>query len=118
MRTAINWAIVLLIALAATVIPGGGPALNVIMSALSITFFAAIALFGYRLYHQQRFTLDSLSERQRIVLYGALGVALLNFTATSRFFNAGGLGVLVWLLILALCSYGVMWVYVSYRRYG
>jgi len=26
--------------------------------------------------------------------------------------------VLVWLVILGLCSYGVMWVYVSYRRYG
>lgn len=117
-RTAVNWGIVLLIALAATVIPGGGPALNVIMSALSIAFFAAIALFAYRIYHQQRFTIDSLSDRQRVVLYGSIGVALLNLTATSRLFNAGGLGVLVWLVVLALCSYGVMWVYVSYRRYG
>ena len=41
-----------------------------------------------------------------------------NFTATSRLFNAGGAGVLVWLVILGLCSYGVMWVWVSYRRYG
>lgn len=118
MRTAINWAIVLLIALAATVIPGGGPTLNVIMSALSIAFFVAIALFVYRLYMQNRFTIDSLSDRQRIVLYGSIGVALLNFTATSRLFSVGGVGVLAWLVVLGLCSYGVMWVYMSYRRYG
>jgi uncharacterized protein involved in cysteine biosynthesis len=118
MRTFINWAIVALIALAITVLPGGGPTLNVVMTALSIAFFAAIALFGYRLYRDNRFTIDTLSDRQRFVLYASIGVALLNFTATSRLFNAGGVGVLVWLVILGACSYGVMWVWVSYRRYG
>ena len=75
-------------------------------------------MFGYRLYHNQSFTLDSLSDRQRFVLYASIGVAFLNFTATKRLFNAGGVGVLVWLVLLGLCSYGVMWVFVSYRRYG
>jgi hypothetical protein len=118
MRMARNWAIVALIALAIVALPGGGPVLNVVMSLLSIAFFAAIALFGYRLWHDHRFTLDSLTDRQRFVLYASVGVALLNFTATSRLFNAGGLGVLVWILLLGVCSYGVMWVFVSYRRYG
>ena len=118
MKLAINWAIIALIALAVVVLPGGGPVLNVVLAALSVGFFAAIALFGYRLYHDQRFTLDSLSDRQRFVLYASIGVAFLNFTATKRLFNAGGVGVLVWLVLLGLCSYGVMWVFVSYRRYG
>jgi hypothetical protein len=118
MKTARNWAIILLVALVVVVVPGGGPAFNVIMACLSIAFFAAIAMFGYRLYHDNRFTLDALSDRQRFVLYGSIGVAMLNFTATSRLFDAGGVGVLVWLVLLAACSYGVMWVYVSYRRYG
>ena len=113
-----NWAIIAVIALVVMVVPGGGPAFNVIMAALSIGFFVAIALFGYRMYHEQRFTLDSLSDRQRFVLYASVGLAMLNFTATSRLFNAGGVGVLVWLAILAACSYGVMWVYMSYRSYG
>ena len=113
-----NWAIVALIALAIVALPGGGPTLNVVMTIISIAFFVGIALFGYRLWQDQRFTLDSLSDRQRVVLYGSFGLAFLNFTATSRLFNAGGLGVLVWLLVLGMCSYGVMWVYVSYRRYG
>jgi hypothetical protein len=118
MRQVRNWSIVALIALAIVALPGGGPTLNVAMTLLSIAFFAGIALFGYRLYHEQRFTIDSLSDRQRFVLYASIGVALLNFTATKRLFNAGGVGVLTWLLLLGLCSYGVMWVIVSYRRYG
>ena len=113
-----NFAIIALIALAIVALPGGGPVLNVVMALLSIAFFAGIALFGYRMWHDQRFTLDALSDRQRFVLYAAIGVAILNFTATSRLFNAGGAGVLVWLMVLGLCSYGLMWVYTSYRRYG
>jgi hypothetical protein len=118
MRMVRNWAIVALIALAIVVLPGGGPTLSVVMTLLSIAFFGGIALFVYRLYREHSFTLDSLSDRQRFVLYASIGVALLNLTATSRLFNAGGAGLLVWLVILGLCSYGVMWVWVSYRRYG
>jgi hypothetical protein len=118
MKTARNWAIIALIALAIVALPGGGPALNIVMTVLSIAFFAGIALFGYRLYVEHRFTIDALSDRQRFVLYASIGVAILNFTATSRLFNAGGLGVLVWLALLGACSYGVMWVYVSYRSYS
>ena len=118
MKTAIYWGIIAVVALAIVVLPGGGPTLNVVMSLLSIAFFAAIALFAYRLWHEHAFTRDALSDKQRFVLYGSIGVAFLNFTATSRLFNAGGLGVLAWLVLLALCSYGVMWVYMSYRSYG
>ena len=117
MRHVRNWSIVALIALAIVVLPGGGPTLNVVMTLLSIAFFAGIALFAYRMYHENRFTMDSLSDRQRLVLYGSIGVAFLNFTATSRLFDAGGVGVLTWIALLALCSYGVMWVYISYQRY-
>jgi len=117
MRQVRNWGIIALIALAVVALPGGGPTLNVAMTLLSMAFFAGIALFGVRMYHEQRFTIDSLSDRQRFVLYASVGVAMLNLTATSRLFNAGGIGVLVWLMLLGLCSYGVMWVYVSYRRY-
>jgi hypothetical protein len=118
MRTARNWAIVALIALAVVALPGGGPTLNVVMTLLSIAFFAGIALFAYRLYREHSFTILSMSDRQLFVLYGSIGLALLNFTATSRLFGAGGLGVLVWLALLGLCSYGVMWVYMSYRSYN
>ena len=117
MTFARNFAIVMLVALALTAMPGGGQTLNVVMTALSIAFFSAIGLFGYRLYRENRFALDSLSERQRLVLYGAIGGAFLTFTSTPRLFDAGGLGVVVWLALLGLFSYGVMWVWMSSRRY-
>ena len=117
MKLALYWAIIALIALAIVALPGGGPVLNVVLALLSMAFFVGIALFAYRLYQENHFTIDALTDRQRFVLYASIGVAMLNFTATSRLFGAGGAGVLLWLILLGLCSYGVMWVYVSYRRY-
>ncbi len=83
MKMVINWAIILLVALAIVVLPGGGPALRIVMTLLSIAFFAGIGLFGYRLYRENQFTLDSMSDRQRFILYASIGMAMLNFTATA-----------------------------------
>jgi hypothetical protein len=112
-----NVAIIALIALAIVALPGGGPTLSVVLTLLSIAFFVVIAMFAYRLYREHHLTLDSLTDRQRVVLYGSAGVAFLTFTATPRLF-ATGIGVLVWLVLLGLASWGVMWVVVSYRRYN
>lgn len=118
MKTAGKLAIVALIALALTVLPGGGPALGVALALLSIAFFTAIALLGYRLYRQFGFELDSLTDRQRLVLYSSVGLALLTFCASRRMFDAGGAGMLAWLALLGLCSFGVYWVWAQYRSYG
>jgi TRAP-type C4-dicarboxylate transport system permease small subunit len=117
-RTAGKLGIVALLALALFVLPGGGAALNIALTALTIAFFVAIALLGYRLYHEHHFDLDSLGDSERLVLYGAVGVAFLTFTATNRLFDEGGIGVLAWLAVLGLCSYGIFWVWTRYRSYG
>ncbi len=118
MRTAVNFGIVALVALAFSAAPGGGETLSVILTLLSITFFTVIAVAGYFLYRRHRFEIESLSERQRLVLYGSIGLAFLTLCATARLINAGGLGFLAWLALLALCSYGVYWVWTQYRSYG
>lgn len=118
MTFARNFAIVMLIALVFTIAPGGGPALNVAGTLLSIVFFGGIAFFAYRLWREHQFTLDSLTDKQRGVLYGSVGGALLTFTATPRLFDAGGLGVMLWLALLGAFSYGLMWVWTSSREYG
>ena len=118
MKTAGQFGIVALVALAFTVLPGGGPALEVALTLLTIAFFTAIAVLGYRLYKQFGFELDSLEDRQRLVLYGSIGLALLTFAATSRLFETGGAGAIVWIALLGLCSYGVYWVWNGYRSYG
>ena len=114
MRSAWKFALVALVALALVVVPGGGSALEVALTLLSIAFFTAIAFFGYRLFREHGFTLDALDGRHKLILYGSVGLAFLTFTATPRLFS--GPGILVWLALLALCSYGVYWVLVRSRR--
>lgn len=115
LKIAAEYGVVALIALAFTVLPGGGPALGVMLTLLSIAFFTAIAVLGYRLYRQFGFELGTLEDRQRLVLYGSIGLALLTFCATDRLFDAGGAGAGVWFALLALCSYGMYWVWTQYR---
>jgi hypothetical protein len=117
-RQALNFAIVALIALAFSVLPGGGATLKVLLTLLGIIFFAAIAMFGYRLYREHRFTLEALAERERLVLYASVALAFLTFVASQRLFNLrGGFGVLIFLGLLGLASYGVFWVFTQSRRY-
>jgi hypothetical protein len=116
-RTAAKFAIVALIALALLALPGGGSALDVALTLLTIAFFTAIALLGYRLFRQYRMEIESLDGPLRLVLYGSVGLAFLTFTATNRLFDEGGVGVLAWLALLGVASYGVFWVWSRYRRY-
>ena len=111
-------AIVALVALALTVLPGGGSALDVVLTLLTIAFFVAIAWFGYMLFRRNRMDIETLGSRQRLVLYSSVGLAFLTFTATNRLFDEGGVGVLAWLALLGVCSYGVFWVWTQYREYG
>ena len=117
-RQAFGILAVLLIALVFTVAPGGGSTLNVILAILSIAFFVAIALLGYRLYRENSFTLDSLTDLQRAVLYSSVGGAFLVFAASERLFDIGGGGVVIWIALLGLCSYGIFWVWMSSRDYA
>lgn len=117
-RHAINFSILVVVALAFAALPGGNSTLNVVLTILGIVFFAAIAMMGYRLYREHRFTLESLGERDRIVLYASVGLAFLTFVGSRRLFNlSGGIGVLLFLGLLALASYGVFWVFQRSRRY-
>jgi hypothetical protein len=112
-----KFGVIALVALVLTGLPGGDNALNLMLTALSLVFFTAIAMLGYRLYRQFRGDLEGLPDRNRAVLYGSIGLAFLTFCATSRLFDVGGGGVVIWLALLAACSYGVYWVWAQYRAY-
>lgn len=115
MKRAGEIAIILLVALALTASPGGDATLSVILTFLSIAFFVAIGVLGYRMFLQYRSELDGLEDRTRLVLYSCVGAAFLTFVGTNRMFDAGGLGALAWIALLGLCSYGVYWVWLQYR---
>jgi len=118
MQFAWKLGVVALIALAVVVLPGGGSALDVVLALLTVGFLAAITVLGYRLYRQYRLEIDSLEPNTRLVLYSSIGLAILTFVATNRLVDSGGAGILVWFALLALCSYGLYWVWTRYRRYG
>jgi hypothetical protein len=118
MQLAWKVGVIALVALALTALPGGGAALNVALALLSIVFLAAIAFLGYRLYRQYQFDLDTLESNVRLALYGSIALAVLTIVGTSRLFNVGGAGIVVWFALLALCSYGLYWVWTQYRSYG
>ena len=118
LRVTLEVLAILVVALLFTVTPGGDSTLQVILAILSIAFFVAIALLGYRLYRENTFTLESLTDTQRGVLYTSVGGAFLVFAAAERLFDLGGGGVVIWIGLLGLCSYGVFWVWQSSRDYA
>lgn len=117
MRMAVNFAIIAAIAAAVAFLPGGGPTTSVILTLLAIAFFAALAFFGYRLYREQHFTLESLEPVERLVLYASIGLAFLAFAAWKSTLT-GSAGVLVFILLLAVASGGAFWVFTRHRRYN
>jgi len=112
-----KFGLIALVALVLTGLPGGDNALDFLLTALSIVFFTAIALLGYRLFRQFRMYLEGLPDANRAVLYGSIGLAFLTFCATNRLFDVGGGGVVIWIALLGACSYGVYWVWTQYRAY-
>jgi hypothetical protein len=118
MQFAWKFGVVMLVALVVVLLPGGGNALDVILTLLSISFLAAIAFLGYRMFRQYNIEIESLEPNMRLALYGSIGLAIITFVGTDRLFDAGGLGVLLWFALLALCSYGLYWTWTRYRSYG
>lgn len=117
MQLAWKLGVVALIALGLAVLPGGGGALSVALTLLSVVFLAAIAFLGYRMYRQYQLEIDSLEPNTRLTLYGSIGLAILTIVATNRLFDVGGAGIVAWFGLLALCSYGIYWVWTQWRSY-
>jgi hypothetical protein len=112
-----NIVIVLAIAALVVVVPGGGPASQTVVQVISLAFLAAIAWVASRLYREHRVALYSLGDRRRAIVYVAVGVATLTFCDTDRLWNSGGLGSILWLLLIAGAAFAVFEVFRSAREY-
>ena len=80
MQLAWKFGVIAVVALVLVVLPGGGNALDVLLTALTIVFFASIAILVARLYRQYRLDIESLEPNVRLALYGSLAIAVLTFT--------------------------------------
>ena len=108
--------VIALVALAITVLPGGGTAVEVVLTALTLAFLTAIAFGGYRLFHQFRFELESLEDRDRAVLYGSIALTIFAFAAARADVRAGGGGIIAWFALIGIAVYGLYWVWTRYRQ--
>ena len=111
--------ILIIVALAAIVwlVPGGDAASVTIANLLSVLFVGGLLFLAYRLYMENRETIFGLEERQRGILYAAVALIAIALVATARMWDAGGLGAIVWLLMIGTGIYAIYAVWRAYRTY-
>jgi hypothetical protein len=111
-RAVVYIAIILALAAAVALLPGGGTAAGAVGTALSIAFLGIMAWFGARMYRENRMALLGLEERWRVILYGAVGIVVVTLAATSRLWVTSA-GVIVWFALLFLAAYAL---YATWRH--
>jgi len=116
MKNVRNVAIILGIAAAVMILPGGGRAAALFAALLSIIFAGGLALFAGRMYLERRIELYSLEDDDRAILYGSVAVLVVTLTAASRLASTGP-GTLGLLVLLGISIYGLFHVYTAWRRY-
>ena len=110
--------VLIILALAAFVMlaPGGGNASSALLEALVVAMLSSLAWFAVRMYREHRSDIYGLGDRNRTILYGAVGLAALTLTATDRLWNTGP-GTIVWFALMALAGYGVYAIFRASRQY-
>ena len=112
-----NIAIIVVLAVAVWQVPGGDRAGSTVANVLSLMFIGALLFFGYRLYMENRQVIFGLEERQRGVLYAGAALIAITLIATRRMWEAGGLGAILWLMMLGAGVYALVGVWRAYREY-
>jgi low temperature requirement protein LtrA len=111
-RTLIYIAIILALAAAVALLPGGGTAAGAVGTALSIAFLGTLVWFAARVYRENRMALMALDERWRALLYVAIGVVVVTLAATSRLWLTSA-GVIAWFALLFAAAYAL---YATWRH--
>ena len=116
LKTARNVAIVLVIAAAVYLLPGGSRAANTFEAALWVAFGIGLGYLGLRLYREHRVTVYGLGDRYRGLLYGAIALAAIAVLARGRLWQTG-LGEILWFALVGLAVYALLAVYRYWRTY-
>jgi hypothetical protein len=112
-----NIAIILVLAVAVWLVPGGETAGLTIGNLLGIIFIGGILFFGYRLYMERRDSIFGLEDRTRGLLYASVALGAITLVATRRMWDAGGLGAILWLAFMGLAIWGLFRVWRAYTAY-
>jgi hypothetical protein len=109
-----NALIVVALAAAVFLLPGGGTSADLARAVLGTLITASFAFLGWRLYRENRIDLFSLGDPWRGVLYGAIAAAVWAMAARPRLFQSTP-GILLWCALIGGASYALVLVYRRYR---
>lgn len=118
LQTARNVGIVVVVALAVWLLPGGGEGADLVARILNATFIVVTLLILGSLYRQYRGEIFGLGDQWRFALYASIGVALLTVSITGRMWDAAPLGPLVWFALIGTASYMLYVIWQRYRSYS
>ena len=113
-----NVLIILVLAAVVAFVPGGGHTAAFIGAVFSTAILATFVLLAVRFYRENRVSIFSLGDRHRAILYGSIGLAVVAMAARQRLFDAGGGGVLAWLVMIGAAAAGLYAVWRHHRAYG
>jgi hypothetical protein len=131
LKTVRNIAIVLAIAAAVYLIPGGGRAASTFEAALWVAFGLGIGYFALRMYREHHIALYGLGDRHRGLLYGAVALGVFMWVVRKRMWYAlqvrggelvqvhrwDGVGEFVWFVLAGAVLYALLSVYRYSRSY-
>jgi hypothetical protein len=112
--TARNIAIILLLAAAVDLIPGGGQAAVTVQQAVYIVFLATIVWAAAIMYRQHRTSLYSLGDKRRAILYASVGALVL---VVSALWRVSGASAVFALIVAALAIYAIVAIVWAAREY-
>ncbi len=112
-----NVLIIVGLALAVWLLPGGDTASSTVANLLTVILMAGLLFFAFRLYMEHRAMIFGLEDRQRGILYGAVALAGFAIIATSKLWDEGGLGAMLWFGLIGLAVYGMYSVWRTYQEY-
>jgi hypothetical protein len=115
-KTARNVAIIVVLAAAVYLLPGGGRAAVGFEALLLAGFAIGMGYVGLRTYREYHVAIYGLGDRYRPLLYGALGVGTVTIVAKGRMWQTG-LGELAWFLLMGIVVYALIATYRYWRSY-
>jgi hypothetical protein len=96
-----NVAIIMLLALGVAFLPGGGNAVDTVMTAITMAFLAGITWMLYTLSRENQLTLATLTDGRRAIFYAAFGLIALLIAGQDKLFSSGP-GTLLWVVLLGV----------------
>lgn len=110
-----NIVIVLAIAAAIAILPGGGTAANLVGAAITLAFLGSLAWVASMLYREHRGSIYLLGDGRRAIAYFGVAVLAVTLIATHRLWQTP-LGEIAWLVLIGLSVYAIAAVVWASRR--